>query len=313
MKFLEKLNLRLFMLLFVAAAVGLSGCGDDEDEETKKLNPEITVDGVSIANNATIEPGQEARLKFAVAKGADGKDLDEVNVQFSLPGGQLASWDGYPKKEIKAANFSDDLKLPATVEGSYQFLITARDRDGNSSTRSINFTVKKKDGPGPTPAKAINGAIFTNTNAYMRTGHSNPTTLDANSAQTVAAEIDLSYFYSTSNSNHSFIAPQERTKAIYDGTDAKIAWGVQATRFYIGGNLNDANFTAAKADVSKLEGFVTSGSLSTWPSNADGARVGGTSIGGQVYGFKNGNGKHGMIKVKTVGANSAEVDIIVEN
>ena len=317
MKLLNLTYGKLLMTLFAALAIGLVGCGDDEEDE---LDPSIVIDAVSTANGATVEPGASTRLSFVAQKGADGKNLESVRVEEFVNDASTGTT-VLDTTDINEASFNFDTgTIPArlvndeTTEYTWQIVVT--DRDSRSTTRRINFTVAREDtttDPDPELPKMIS-ATFTNNTAFMASGSANSSTVNEATADANKANIDLTYFRSESSDSYSFISPAVRSDAALYGEIA-IDNYPNNTQFYVVGTSTSRFEALKELDKSEIEAEVDGATLSGWPGNPQGARIGaqeGASPVNNVYGYKLG-ARAGLIRVISVSGDQMTVEIITND
>lgn len=313
MKFLNLTYSRLLMILLAAVAVGLAGCGDDEEEE---LKPVITVDAVTVADGATLAPGEDANLSVVIRKGADGKNLESVQIKQYVNSSQTGVT-LYENPDVNSETFNWDTTMTAAIIDNattqYRWEIVAADRDNNLETRNISFTVEAEgDTTDPQPEKPkVITASFTNENAFMATSQSSPSTMNLTAADGMKGSIDLTYIYSQNFNTYSFVSPVARTNADLYGDNA-ISGYTNNTRFYTVGISPDRFAELKDLDKSEIKNVVDSGTLAEWPNNGAGDRVGGEAPSGDVYGFKL-NDRYGLIRVQSVVTDQMTVEIITND
>ncbi len=314
------LRARLYIVLLTLGAVVYAGsCGGEKDE-----NPRITISsaGDCLGSDQTFELNQGEQKNFKICgtatKGPDGKKLEKLRITVSYDGGAaLAILDtlvGKSGEDAYTFEVSVSSRVAQTEAGNTErYTVTIIDKNNKTASTSFTLTIKKKPGPPPvqTP-RAIEGVTFTNTNAFFVTKDGNAP-LDASGGDARKSEIDLTYLYSTSFDTHSFIDPNHRSSSEYDGYGAPAAIPFDCTtitNFYtLPGNPNYSVLSGASQDT--LATIVDSGTLSTFTGNPNGKRI--QIAAGQTFGFKNvTTGKHGIIWVKSLGANSCAVDILVQ-
>ena len=314
------LKARLYVVLMTLGAVVYAGsCGGDKD-----VNPRITISsaGGCVGSDQTYELDEGAQQSFKICgtatKGPDGKKLEKLRITVSYDGGAaLAILDTLVGKNGEDA-FTFEVPVQTRIAQSEtgqteRYTVSIVDKDNLTASSSFTLTVKKKAGPPPVEKpRAMTGVTFTNTNAFFVT-KDGTTTLDASGGDARKSEIDLTYLYSTSFDTHSFIDPTHRSSTEYDGygPPAAIPFDCSTvTNFYtLSGNPSYSVLSEASQDT--LATIVDAGTLSTFTGNPAGKRI--EIAAGQTFGFKNvTTGKHGIVWVKSLGANSCAVDILVE-
>jgi hypothetical protein len=315
------LKTRLYVgLTALAAAFYTSGCGSDD----KKVDPKITISstGSCVGSDRTYELNEGEQQEFKICgtatKGPDGKKLEKFRITVSYDGGAaLAILDTVVGKDGEEAyTFEVTVKTrKATSEtgATERYSAIIVDRDGKTASSSFTLTVKKKAGPPPVQKpREITGVTFTNTNAFFVT-KDGTAPLDASGGDARKNEIDLTYLYSTSFNTHSFIDPNHRSSTEYDGfgAPATIPFDCPTVTNFFTLNGNPSYDVLKDASQDTLATIVDAGTPSSFTGNPPGKRI--QIASGQVFGFKNTTtGKYGIIWVKSLGANSCAVDILVQ-
>lgn len=303
-------NIQLFLTGIALFATVLTGC--KKDDEVKLEDPTITLDGAGVSADVTKAPGETISFKILVNKGKDGKNIDKFvsKSTSSLTGTPYSN----THDKINSASFSLDttVTLPAAEQTiSYEFTATAT--DGKVATRKITVTVKATTGP--TAPKLFSSVTFSNNSGFLASNTASATAgTDSSIAKGNASSVDITYFYSSSTSFHSFISPLTRKGSAYQGSAAYQSWGAVQT-IWKTTTLSTTDFDAVD-DQTALAGLYNNGTLSTYSGNGDGERIGGSDFAvGKVFAFKNTtSGKYGIVKITSATTGGgATVAIKVEN
>ena len=305
---MKKISAFLTGLTLLASV--FTGC--KKDDEVKLEDPTITLDGIGVSADVTKETGEVIRFKILVNKGADGKNIDMFvsKSTSSLTGTPFTS----THTKINNASFPLDtlITLPSAAQTiDYEF--TATTTDGKTATRKIKVTVNLPSGP--VAPKSFSSVTFSNDNGFLATSVASATQgTDSSIAKGNSSNVDITYFYSSSTTFHSFISPLTRKGTNYQGTAAYQSWGAVQT-IWKTTTLTATDFDAVD-DQTTLAGHFTNGTLAVYPSNTDGERIGGNDFAvGKVFAFKNASsGKYGLVKIVGVtSGGGATVAIKVEN
>jgi hypothetical protein len=204
------------------------------------------------------------------------------------------------------------------------------------SMSSLLFTQCNKEddnedtAPAAVAARSFEGLLFSATNAFFSTDGSMTVPVNQSLAQPMVENIDFTFIYSEGQPG--FFDPIARSQE-WAWTDSQLPWlseGVE-TRFYTT-SLTKANFDAAKADQSRIAGFIAQSSSvlaphSIYPTGSciGGRQTTGTVLltRGKVFGFENvASGKQGLLFIRNdqidpswpnIGlSETTKVDIIIE-
>ncbi|MCS7086514.1 MAG: hypothetical protein RMM53_10200 [Bacteroidia bacterium] len=317
------LNTRsLIVPAVLIAALMLNACGGDEAKDEK---PKITLSstGNCVGSDKTYELDADAQASFKICgvatKGPDGKKLEKFRITVSYDGGAaLALLDttlGSANDETYNFEYAVTTRKADSETGKTEkYTVIVTDKAGLQGSASFTITVKRKAGPPPIQRpRAITGVTFTNTNAFF-VSKDGITAIDASAADSRKSEVDLTYLYSSATQTHSFIDPNHRSTPEYDGYGAPAAIPFDCptvTNFYSLTGSPDYN-AISNASQDTLATIVNAGTLSQFTGNPPGKRIQISS--GTAFGFKNtATNKFGIVWVKSLGANSCAVDILVQN
>jgi hypothetical protein len=293
-----------FVKVLVSLALGLGILFTSCEKEDKVLDPTLTLDGGNqyVAADREVEPGTRFAVKLTANKGADGKNIDKVEVRVSYAGA-VAIRDTIIEN-INQASYTLVRNLTARqVEGTERWIFTATDKDGKTAERSFTITVKKKDTiPTPKPPKSFN-ITFNKDNAFASS--SDGLVYNAANGQANASKVDLTYFFSTTSQNN-LASPQARKDAsIY--ANFAITWGVVATEFRTV-NATASDFDALN-DEDRIKTLFDAGTPTVVVNNPPGTRINGVSgdyVPNKVIAFQNkSTGKYGLLKIVSVANNDA--------
>ncbi|MCS7074394.1 MAG: hypothetical protein NZ108_08000 [Bacteroidia bacterium] len=315
------MNFKLKFLGLALVASGLvftTGCKKDDE---KMLDPTVGFLGGAgyVTSDFTSAPQTDVRVKISATKGADDKDQLTIAIQ-EIENGAASNTVGYPKT-VNSGTFTLDTIFRTPVFftcvnnqcNTYEIRVTVTGKEGRSKTASIKVTAVPPPA-GPVAPKSFSGVIFNNVERFFRTSATPPANaLNETSANAVASQIDLTYYYSSTATKHSLINPSVLKTSLYSGTGAYWASAPSGATVLRTTTLTSAQFDSV-ANQATLQAFYESGTDATYTGNAAGDRAELTGT-GQILAFRNANGKFGIIRVKslTSGNAGAELDIKVQN
>lgn len=307
---MKHLNVKLLLLLLAAATLVMTSCSKDED---KQEDPTLTIDASTTSTANPLEPGDPISIKFSANKGPDGKNLDEVRVEFSADGSPFTIIATETKKDLNVANYQGTLTFTARMisgeTGTDAYKITVIDRDGKSAVRTLTYNIAKEDTsqPDKTP-KAYADVTLSNTNGFFSTQSGQRYT--TSEAQANAASVDITYFNSTA-AGPNLASPAARNNSNLYGQYA-ITWGA-ATVQYRTTSMTKAQFEALN-NVDNIKPAYDAGTPAEVVNNDPGTRISGNEAEGKGGQFKAdrviafhtsvGN-KHGLILIKSAGESSS--------
>jgi len=283
-------------------------------EEDKELDPTLTLDGGTqyVASDREIEPGTNFSVRLTANKGADGSNIDKLEVKVSYAGAVATTDTMIQNINQSSYTFIRNLRT-RDVEGSERWIFTVTDKDGKTAERSFTLTVKKKT-TNPTAPKAFTINLSQNGNAFASS--SDGQTYNATNAQANASKVDLTYFYSGTSQNNMASAEARKNTANY--ATFAITWGVVQTEFKRV-NTSTADFDALN-DQTRLKTIFDGGTSTTVVQNPDGTRfntASGDFLAGKVIAFLNkSTGKYGLMKIVSVASDangSCSIQLKVEN
>ncbi len=182
--------------------------------------------------------------------------------------------------------------------------------------------------------KIFENLAFNSKTAFFSTDGSMTAPVDSVSAKTMATKIDITFIYDYDYSDPGFMDPVARSKEWYWNQYNSVWLNKAVETVFYATALTAEDFDAAKADQSKIAGFLADSSVVLAPHSIfpTGACIGGretanpasVSLGkGRVFGFKNvATEKHGLLYIRTdqgmawpsyVLDKNTKVDIVREN
>lgn len=307
-----KIRYTIATLVLLLTSVYFMGC-EPSDREFQN-GPTITFDGNGITGDDTYSQGRTAHFNAIFAKGSGGANLSKVRVVRRV-GDNLAT---LLDESLDAATYVFDQSVvleaskvlgPGETE-TQTFIFTALDRAGHAATRQIVITLESAELV--KESKYFENIVFSNANPYFSTlSTAGTSAMTENQANAAAGAVDLSYYFNSSITQHSFVAPLRRA-TIDSSSPLYWASGEINTNFR-STSADAALFAEAKANQNVIASVYANSSDAFFTGETNGVRVGGTDVAvGKVVAFRGLNNKLGLMLVKGVTNGSLAVDIVIE-
>ena len=317
---MKLLNVKLLLLMLAAATLVFTSCSKDEKDE----DPKLTIDANTTSTDKTLRPGEQIVIQFSGNKGPDGKNLDEVRVEFSADGSPFAIVAGNTERDLNIANLQRTLNFTARnisgATGTDAYRITVVDRDGKSASRTLTYNIARDTTqPIDKTPKMHNNVTLSNAQGFFST--QNGQRYNNADAQANASLVDITFFYSGTSGNNLASAPARSNSTLY-GTFA-INWGNVAVEYRTTSltaaqfnSLNDEDNIKPAFDAGQPTQVTGGNSPGTRITGVEAAGMGGQFRQGNVIAFRTGLGnKHGLILINSVAPSetgSASISIKME-
>ncbi len=317
---MKVLNVKLLLLLMLAASLVFTSCSKDEKDE----DPKLTIDASTTPTGSPLRPGAPIRIQFSANKGPDGKNLAEVRVEFASDGGPFSIIAGNTEKDLNVASLQRTLNFTARnisgATGTDAYRITVVDRDGKSASRTLTYNIARDTTqPVDKTPKAYNNVTLNNTQGFFST--QNGQRYNNSEAQANASLVDITFFFSPTSRSNLASAPARNNSSLYG--NFAINWGVVGVE-YRTTNLTAAQFNNLNDEDNIKPAFDAGSPTQVTGGNTPGSRIteveaggmGGQFKAGNVIAFRTGLGnKHGLILINSVAPNetgSASISIKME-
>ncbi len=220
------------VMLGLTLSMGIVGCKKNPPEEPQPPTITFTTDQGYVYQDVTVAPGTVLRIGVTACKGNNAPQLSSFTFR-------IVRVSGVTETIVQATKINadcyriDTAVVVGQTPGTEKWIVEATDKDGRTTTRTLNITIQAAQVI--TPA-FYQGITFTyadnvtqtdpNGQAFLNTDNGQLYTESQASAN--AASIDMGYFYSPS-SKHNLASPADMTNSnIYYGFT--INWGqVQLT------------------------------------------------------------------------------------
>lgn len=328
-------KMRALLMLLLTVGVVFSSC--KQDDGSKVLTPTIVFNntGGALISNTSLEIGTTISFNVVFTKGNDGKKLKTVRLTRNTGDG---SFTAVPSSNVTpapsnlttyAASGSIDVDgdtytvsisgLTSTTTGTHVYRFYVEDKDGNNAQREITITWTGPQNNVVAPAAANNVTVNTSTSSFLCltcVSAGGAIVRDLATANSNAGLIDLRYFYSTTFSTQNLISAHVLATSTYDGTAAEWDNAVNNTEMRMLTSFDAAAFDTVANQTTLQSMFDQAGTSGrvTFSGNPDGARFGGTPfVNNAVVLFRTQGNKYGAFKVTSTAANSATLNIKIQN
>ncbi len=288
------------MLLFAAVfSIGLTSCGEDEDETKPTPSVSFKTSQGFVSSNTTLEAGTSFNYGV-IANGVE--DLTRVRVTVSIDGGSAAVLvDSVLDEKTFSADYSHTLGGVAGTE-----VITATVTMANGETSSVTMTVTKspKSLPVSNPRIAqLGNQNNASTGSFLDISTANFEVLTLSEANASPAKVKMFYYYGANNQATLSAATDVQATQIFASISS---WSTKVNTQFRRTQLSKTAFDAITssnqidAEIVGKTDFATKATLLT---------------AGEVIAFKIDGGLYGLIYINAViGTNTGtgELDIIVK-
>ncbi|MBW6490067.1 MAG: hypothetical protein K0B15_02620 [Lentimicrobium sp.] len=273
----------LFMALLMSAAVMVSSCGDDEEEDP---GPTLTLKGGTgyTSTDATVQINEAITVGVIGTKSpVSGQKL--TRFKFSVIANNVPT--PMIDSTFSSDSFTWESDLSFTGVGDARLLFEMWDKGGMKAEKSFNVTVED---PGTEINKYVNvefgswndvvGSFFSSTEGITY----NVTQTSTSSANQL--KIDFIFFKGVTNAN-TFASP--------DDTDVNTINDLKVNLWPVA-NKNQTRFNPTNITASQFDAIGATYQFPTFSLNDQTTKMNNLSV-GQVFLFKTKNNKLGLVKV----------------
>lgn len=307
---MKKLFKSMFVLTALSTAVLFTSCGGDDPAIDSKIfaAPTLTVnDGVKSSSSSLSLDTVE--IKVVAAADTDVK-LTKISITRAIVGQStfVVAEETLTAKDL-IKNYIDALDVVIDEGDVITYTVKVEDGKGKSTTTSFTVTINSM----VTSAQILIGAPSNTTNEYRFFGIADgfrryrAGTTGVDLAKDNSSKIDFIYFYNTAGNVQNALYSPDFAFAAGSGWATEVSsWPTKNRTEYKLTTINASEFDAlvGSAFLAELAGIDFSlGMLD---------RVTGLSL-NQVYAFKKGDGKKGLIKVgSTATGTNGQILLIVK-
>lgn len=280
-------KLKNFSYLMVAALIGFSSCGGDDEEETPA--PTITINTNSLGADQTkgnAETGDTVTINLTANA---TEEIAKLNATKTV-GGSETNLTGYPVTtnfNSKTSHTWNARYVVTEASGTVTLKFSVEDKKGKIASKTFTITVVNNDFNSYTSVLLF--APLANNTSKTFLSLTTGTTYNFTEASSSPASVDLGYFFGAS-ALASFASPSDYLTTAYDLS----SW---STRNVTSFRTTTANFATTSSGAA-LAAAYDGGTAATNGTNPPG---GDTRIynltDGQTVAFRTQGGKKGLINV----------------
>jgi len=285
----------LIIIVFMLAAI--YGCKKEENAYPPPSIQLISNDGY-VSNDTVLKLGE----MFKIGIIAENPDVNLTNFIIRVESDVMET---YLDSGMNTPVLNYEKTLVKGIKASEKWIFIIRDKDGKSAEISLNIQKDTSSTFGNImyyPTVVLGAQNNTNGSFYSLTEDS---VYSQPSAFNNQDKIDLCYYYDFIETDENTIASPGANidETVYPGANGLSDWNIRRTTRYTITDLTNSDFENAMNDSLLIAAY----------GQSEGKRKAKNLQGGDIFSFKNEDGKTGLFRVNSVlGADEGTIDISIK-